>query len=58
MHSCMFKGARGGCTFALDPGMLGVHGPLSMFGEPTVTCALFWDLEKFYIEKKKVNLGI
>ena len=29
--------------------------------EPKVTCALFWDLkflEKFYIEKKKVNLGL
>ena len=30
--------------------------------EPKVTCALFWDLEKFlekfYIEKKKVNLGV
>ena len=26
--------------------------------EPKVTCALFWDLEKFYIEEKKANLGL
>ena len=26
--------------------------------EPKVTCALFWDLEKFYIEEKKANLEL